>query len=356
MRALQLLTVVVPVHNEERGIAAFLGSLASTLGELAPRFEIIVVNDGSTDGTATQIARVSSQCCACYLELSRRFGHDAAVSAGMQAARGDCVILISPTGRHPVEAIPEMVALWGQGYQMVYGIEAPDLEGSVDPAGRTGAARLTGWLRPRGVWRSPLRHAFQSLLNRLSEVAIPADASDFRLLDRVVLDAILRLPERSRFMRGLYAWTGFRTVGIRLPPTPPDMGRSSRGIRELSDLAITAITAFSSTPLRLASFAGLIVSALAIAFAGYILLERLVWGQAIPGFATLALSVLLLSGLQLLAIGVVGEYVGRIFVEVKRRPNYIVSETVDSRDAALVEEDGDESVLPPPRIASVSGM
>ena len=328
MGALQLLTAVVPVHNEERGIAAFLQSLASTLSGLAPRFEIIVVNDGSTDSTATQVARASSQCCACYLELSRRFGHDAAASAGMQAAQGDCVILINPTG--PVEAIPEMVALWVQGYQMVYGIESPG--------------------------RSPLRHAFQGLLNRLSEVAIPADASDLRLLDRVVVDAILRLPERSRFMRGLYAWAGFRTVGIRLPPTQPATDRSTRGIRELSDLAITAITAFSSTPLRLASFAGLIVSALAIAFAGYILLERLVWGQAIPGFATLALSVLLLSGIQLLAIGVVGEYVGRIFVEVKRRPNYIVSQTVDSRDAAVAEEDDAESVLPSPRIASVSGM
>jgi glycosyltransferase involved in cell wall biosynthesis len=347
--ALQLLTAVVPVHNEERGIAAFLQSLASTLSGLAPRFEIIVVNDGSTDGTAMQIARISSECCTCYLELSRRFGPDAAVSAGMQAAQGDCVILISPTGRHPVEAIPEMVALWGQGYQMVYGIESPG------PKGRTG---LAGLARPRGVWRSPLRQAFQGLLNRLSEVAIPADASDFRLLDRVVLDAILRLPERSRFMRGLYAWAGFRAVGIRLPPpTQPVPSRHSRGIRELSDLAITAITAFSSTPLRLASFAGLVVSALAIAFAGYILLERLIWGQAIPGFATLSLSVLLLSGIQLLAIGVVGEYVGRIFVEVKRRPNYIVSQTVDSRDIALAEkEDGAESVLPPTRIASVSRM
>jgi glycosyltransferase involved in cell wall biosynthesis len=353
VRVLQLLTAIVPVHNEERGIAAFLQSLASTLSELAPRFEIVVVNDGSTDGTATQIARVSSQCCACYLELARRFGQDAALSAGMQAAQGDCVILISPTGRHPIEAIPEMVALWGQGYQMVYGIEAPDLAG---PTGGTRLIDVAGWLHPRAAWRSPVRHAFQRLLNRLSEVTIPADASDFRLLDRVVLDAIRRLPERSRFMRGLYAWAGFRTVGVKLPPTQPVTGRDSRGIRELSDLAITAITAFSSTPLRLASFAGLIVSALAIAFAGYILLEWLIWGQAIPGFETLALSVLLLSGLQLLAIGVVGEYVGRIFVEVKRRPNYIVSETVDSRDAAPAEEDGAESVLPPPRIASVSGM
>ena len=277
----------------------------------------------------------------------------------MQAAQGDCVVLVSPTGRHPIEAIPEMVALWGQGYQMVYGIESPALAGCTGLAAHTGAAPrtgLAGWLRPRPVWRSPLRHAFQGLLNRLSEVVIPADASDFRLLDRVVLDAILRLPERSRFMRGLYAWAGFRTVGIRLPPTQPVTDRSARGIGELSDLAITAITAFSSTPLRLASFAGLIVSALAIAFAAYILLEWLVWGQAIPGFATLALSVLLLSGIQLLAIGVVGEYVGRIFVEVKRRPNYIVSQTVDSRDAALAEQDSAESVLPPPRIASVSGM
>ena len=310
----RLVSAVVPVHNEAAGIAAFLESLAAVLADIAPHFEIIVVNDGSRDGSAAEISRVASECHVCYLELSRNFGKEAALTAGMQAAKGECVVLIDADGQHPVEAIAEMVGLWRQGYQMVYGVRTPT----------RGESRI----------RRVARAGFYRLLSKVSEVSIPDGAGDFRLLDREVVGALLRLPERNRFMKGLYAWVGFRSIAFTFQTAERSAGKSSFRLRDLAELAITGLTAFSGMPLRLVSVFGLCVSLAAIAYGAYIILEKLFLGQPIPGFATVAASVLFLSGVQLVSLGIIGEYVGRVFVEVKRRPSYLIARTVDSRGAA----------------------
>ena len=314
MRNLRLLSAVVPVFNEGAGIAAFLRSLAAALREITPSFEIVVVDDGSTDASAAEVAHVGSDCRTLYLQLSRNFGKEAALTAGMEAANGDCVLLIDADGQHPVAAIAEMVSLWRQGYQMIYGV-------------RVAAIR-------EPVVQRVARAAFYRMLSYVSEVPIPEGAGDFRLLDRDVLDAVLRLPERNRFMKGLYAWVGFKSIAFTFETAERSAGRSSFRMRDLLELALTGLTAFSGVPLRIVSLAGLGVSLAAISYGIYIVLEKLIFGQPIPGFATVAASVLFLSGVQLVSLGIIGEYVGRVFVEVKRRPSYLLARTVDSRVSA----------------------
>jgi glycosyltransferase involved in cell wall biosynthesis len=309
----KLLSAIVPVYNEAAGIASFLQSLAAALAQSAPNFEIIVVNDGSKDSSAAEIARVSAECRTLYLELSRNFGKEAALTAGLEAARGDCVVLIDSDGQHPVSAIAEMVSLWRTGYQMVYGVR---MTAAAEPAARRIA-----------------RAAFYRMLSRASDVPIPEGAGDFRLLDREVVDALLLLPERNRFMKGLYAWVGFRSIAFTFQTEDRAGGKSSFRLRDLTELALTGMTAFSSLPLRLVSMTGLVVSLASVVFGIFIVLEKVLWGQPIPGFATLAASVFFLSGVQLISLGIIGEYVGRVFIEVKRRPSYLLARTVDSRAA-----------------------
>jgi glycosyltransferase involved in cell wall biosynthesis len=306
-----LLSAVVPVYNEAAGIGGFLVSLAASLRQITPHFEIVVVNDGSRDATAAEIARVSGECRTLYLELSRNFGKEAALTAGLEAARGECVVLVDGDGQHPVAVIAEMVSLWRKGYQMVYGVRA---NAASEPAARRFA-----------------RDVFYRLLSRASDVVIPEGAGDFRLLDRDVVEALLRLPERNRFMKGLYAWVGYRSIAVTFETANRSTGKSSFRLADLAELALTGLTAFSSLPLRLVSVAGIGVSLASLAYGAYIVLEKLVWGQPIPGFATLAAAVFFLSGIQLVSLGIIGEYVGRVFVEVKRRPSYLLARTVDSR-------------------------
>jgi glycosyltransferase involved in cell wall biosynthesis len=318
-----LLSAVVPVYNEAQGIASFLLSLAGALREVTPHFEIVVINDGSRDGSAAEIAKVSAECRTLYLELSRNFGKEAALTAGLEAAQGDCVVLIDADGQHPVSAIAEMVSLWRKGYHMVYGVRATATSESAS--------------------RRLARAMFYRLLSRASDVPIPAGAGDFRLLDRDVVDALLRLPERNRFMKGLYAWVGYRSIAFTFETADRAAGTSSFRWRDLTELALTGITAFSTLPLRLVSVAGICVSLTSLLYGLFIVLEKLVWGQPIPGFATLAAAVFFLSGVQLVSLGIIGEYVGRVFVEVKRRPSYLLARTVDSRVAAerpALEDDG----------------
>jgi glycosyltransferase involved in cell wall biosynthesis len=313
---------VVPVYQEAGGIALFLQTLAAVLRDITPHFEIIVVNDGSKDGSADEIARVGRECRTLYLELSRNFGKEAALTAGMQAARGECVVLIDSDGQHPVSAIPEMVSLWRHGYQMVYGV------------------RRTAANEP--AMRRFARTAFYRMLSRVSEVPIPEGAGDFRLLDREVVSAVLQLPERNRFMKGLYAWVGFRSVAFTFETAQRTAGRSSFDLRGLLELALTGLTAFSGVPLRLVSVAGIVVSLGSFTYGAYIVLEKFILGQPIPGFATVAASVLFLSGVQLVSLGIIGEYVSRVFVEVKRRPSYLLARTLDSRGGAVRAELEDE--------------
>jgi glycosyltransferase involved in cell wall biosynthesis len=302
-------SAVVPMFNEAENAALFLAALRDQLAAIASAFEIIVVNDGSADATRAETLRVAPACNVLYLELSRNFGKEASLSAGIDAARGDVVVLIDADFQHPVELIPAMLAKWREGYDMVYGVRANRRdEGRVKRAGTA---------------------IFYRLLASGSNVDIPPDAGDFRLLDRRVVEALKRLPERTRFMKGLYAWVGFRSTPIEFEVGERAGGKTSYGLRPLARLAFAGITAFTNLPLRAVSGLGFLVSILAIGYGGYVAIERLIIGNPVPGYATIVVSIMLFAGMQLISIGIVGEYLSRVFDEVKQRPNYVVAEIAD---------------------------
>lgn len=299
------LSCVVPVFNEGAGIARFLEELHQCAAQITSRLELVVVNDGSTDDSAAQILQCAERFQVHYLELSRNFGKECALQAGLDAAEGDCVCILDADFQHPAKLIPSMVRRWQAGIDMVYAV--------CDRADRE------SW--PRRLARATVNR----LLSSQTQLHIPIGAGDFRVLDRKVVQVLCSLPERTRFMKGLYAWSGFKTEAIPYEPEQRRSGTSKYGVTKLAGLAITGITAFSTAPLRLVSLLGLTIALAAVLSGAWIVFERLFMNQPIPGFATLAASILLLSGVQLLSLGIVGEYVGRIFNEVKRRPLYVVA-------------------------------
>ncbi len=294
--------------NEADNAAEFLATLRDTLAGLTHRFEIVVVNDGSRDATRAVVLGVAAGCHVRYVELSRNFGKEAALSAGLEAARGDVVISLDGDFQHPLGELPAMLARWREGYDMVYGVRA----------GR----RDERWSKRLGA------AVFYGLLTRGTEVKIPAGAGDFRLMDRKVVDALLRLPERSRFMKGLYGWVGFRSVPVTYEVQPRAGGRSSFAMHRLVALAVSGITSFSYVPLRLIGLLGVVVSLVALGYGAWVIVETMVFRVSPPGYPTIVVSIMFFSGVQLLSLGVLGEYLGRIFEEVKQRPNYLVAEDV----------------------------
>jgi polyisoprenyl-phosphate glycosyltransferase len=303
------LSCVVPVFNEAPGIARFLEHLHHCVMHIAQHVELVLVNDGSTDDSAAEILRCADGLPVHYLELSRNFGKEHAIQAGLDVAAGDCVVILDGDFQHPAELIAGMVQRWRAGIDMVYAVRSD----------RAGERRL--------------KQLGSSVLYRLlalqSSVRIPANAGDFRLLDRKVVLALRALPERTRFMKGLYAWCGFKSEAIEFTPAPRRAGQSKYGALQLTNLAVTGITSFSTTPLRFVSLAGLTIAVGATLCGSWIVFEKLFMKQPIAGFATLAASILFLSGVQLLALGIVGEYVGRIFEEVKQRPLYVLTRTLN---------------------------
>ena len=298
------ISCVVPAFNEAANLGPLLTGLTAQLTLLTDRWEVIVVDDGSRDATPATMAAWLVGPGVRYLRLSRNFGKEAALTAGIDHAAGDVVLLMDADLQHPASLLPEMVAAWQQGADMVC------------------AARAT---RADESWSKRLGTAiFYRLVNHDSQVPIPVDAGDFRLMDRRVVDALKALPERNRFMKGLYAWVGFHTVIIPYVPADRHAGASTFSLRSLSKLAFTGVTAFTNAPLRLWSAIGVMVALFALAFGLLILVEYFVYGMDVPGWATLACGVMFFSGVQLISIGIVGEYVGRIFDEVKQRPVYLI--------------------------------
>lgn len=298
------LSCVVPAYNEAANLEPLLSGLTALLATLTPRWEVIVVDDGSRDATPAAILPWLLIPGVRYLRLSRNFGKEAALTAGIDRAEGEVVVLMDADGQHPPELIAPMLQAWREGADMV--CAARDSRAGESLAKRVGT-RL-----------------FYLLVNASSDVPIPTDAGDFRLMDRRVVDALKSLPERNRFMKGLYAWVGFRTRLIPYTPRPRQVGRSSFSLRGLARLGITGVTAFSNAPLRLWSAVGAVTALFALGFGVWILIEHYFIGHPVPGWATLVASVAFFSGIQLLSIGILGEYVGRIFDEVKQRPVYLV--------------------------------
>ena len=300
------ITCVVPAFNEAGGIAAFLNALCRHLAGLTDRYDVIVVDDGSRDGTGLEVIAASGGLPVRLIGLSRNFGKEAAISAGLEEAHGEVVVILDADFQHPFATIDEFIRHWQQGYDMVYGIRT---DRRTDPLVRRQLSRM-----------------FYRMLSRGASVDIPADAGDFRLLDRKVVAALRDLPESSRFMKGLYTWVGYRSIGIPFVVEERRSGKTSFNFPRLFELAVTGMTSFSIFPLRLWVGVGSLISGCSILYALYILGRTLVRGVDVPGWATITVAVTFLGGVQLLSIGILGEYVARIFTEVKRRPNYLVAE------------------------------
>lgn len=309
------ISCVVPVHDEAANLPAFIPALHRQLKALCARVEIIAVNDGSRDDSLALLQVLAPAFGLCVLDLSRNFGKEAALTAGLDHARGDVVLLIDADFQHPIDVIPSLLAKWREGYDMVYG----------QRNGRAG----DGWWRRRGT------ALFYYLMNRGSAVAIPEDAGDFRLMDRCVVEALRALPERTRFMKGLYAWVGFRSVAVPFPVQRRQGGRSSFGLRALCRLALTGLLSFSDLPLRIWSTLGFVIALCAIGYGSVLLLEAWHDGVTVPGWATLAVSLMFFSGVQLISVGILGEYLARVFSEVKQRPTYIVAHRLDHSPLAV---------------------
>lgn len=309
-RAPLRLSCVVPAHNEEANLERFVHALAHAAGALSQDFEIIVVNDGSCDAThEVAMALLGEGLPVRYLALSRNFGKEAALSAGIDHARGNAVLLIDADFQHPLALVPEMHALWCAGYDMVYGA-------IVDRGSESNVKRVGTGL-------------FYRLLNAGTHVKVPPNAGDFRWLDRKVVDALKALPERHRFMKGLYAWVGFKTAALPFVPEDRVAGSSSFNLRRLGALALLGLTSFTTLPLRVWSVIGSLVALVALSYGVWILVETWLFGADLAGWPTLAAGIMLFSGVQLMSIGILGEYIGRIYDEVKQRPSYLVTRDED---------------------------
>ncbi|WP_303229080.1 glycosyltransferase family 2 protein [Comamonas kerstersii] len=308
--ALQL-SCVAPAYNEQDNLRDFINALIPAVQALTSDFEIIIVNDGSRDATHDVAMQLVTQGLPVrYLALSRNFGKEAALSAGIDHARGNAVLLIDADFQHPLEMLPEMHALWQGGYEMIYGVIA-------DRGAESGAKRLG-------------TNLFYTLMNSGNGVKVPPNAGDFRWMDRKVVDALRALPERNRFMKGLYAWVGFKTAALPFVPKDRAAGQSSFNLKRLGALALLGLTSFTTLPLRVWSVIGGAVALLALAYGLWITLDTLLFGADLAGWPTLAAGIMLFSGVQLMSIGILGEYIGRIYDEVKQRPTYLIARDEDA--------------------------
>ena len=301
------ISCILPAFNEAQNLSAFVPDVLVVLAALSLRVELIVVDDGSHDDTPQVMQRLcASHSEVVSLRLSRNFGKEPALTAGLDAARGDVVILMDADGQHPVSLLPEMLQKWKQGADVVYAVR----ENRDD----------------QSTLQASLTALFYKLVNWGSKVKIPPNAGDFRLMDRAVVAALKSLPERNRFMKGLYAWVGFNSTAIDYVPLPRAGGVSNFGLRGSLSLALTGMVAFSTKPLRALTWLGLALSVVALGYGAWVVMEYFLMGIAVPGYATIVVGLMLFSGIQLLSMGILAEYVGRIYEEVKQRPAYLISQ------------------------------
>ena len=306
-----LLSIVVPVKNEEESIFAFVTRVGPILDKICPGegWEILFVDDGSSDATLVAIAAANQRDARVgALSLSRNFGKEAALSAGLDRARGRAVVPMDVDMQDPPEMLGEMVAKWREGFDMVFGVRRCR---STDTRAKRWTARL-----------------YYRAHNALTSDKIPENAGDFRLLDRKVVEVIKAMPERNRFMKGLFAWAGFRQAAVEYDRAERTTGETKFNYWKLWTLALDGITSASTVPLRVWSYIGGAIALVALAYAAFIVSRTLLFGNPVPGYASIMVSVLFLGGMQLLSLGILGEYVGRILTETKRRPLYVVRSTI----------------------------
>ncbi len=309
------ISVVIPVFREAENIAHVARRIRPVLERVASSYEVLFVDDGSTDGTMEAIRRESmGDGRIRAVSFSRNFGKEIAIAAGLDHAVGDAVIIMDADLQHPPELIETFVARWREGYVMVYG----------QRTNRPGESRMK-----RG-----LTHLFYKLFAQFGETKLPEGAGDFRLIDRRGVEVLRALGERSRFSKGLYAWIGFPSIGVAFDVEERRFGTTKWSFRRLFRFAFDGITSFSTVPLRIWTYLGSLVSLLSIVAAIYFALRTLIFGTDVPGYPSLIVSVMFFSGIQLMSLGIIGEYVGRIFAEVKRRPLYVVAETIGPEPVA----------------------
>lgn len=302
-----LISIVAPCFNETATIEFFFSEMCKNLDNQDFRVEFIFVDDGSVDDTRmklTDLADKSENVTA--ISLSRNFGKEAALTAGLDHAKGDAVIVIDVDLQDPPELIDAFVRKWREGYDVVYGQRD-------DRTSDTVAKRLTA-------------EYFYRVFNRIAGVKLPENTGDFRLMDRRVVDVIKRLPERSRFMKGLFAWVGFSAVGVPYARPARVAGDSKFNFWKLWNFALDGLVSFSTAPLRVWSYFGGFVAVISFLYASFIIIQTLIFGRDVPGYASLLVFVLFFGSVQMISVGILGEYIARLFTEVKRRPIYIVDE------------------------------
>ncbi len=305
-------SVIVPVLNEKENIDVLHSRLVSVLEQTGMDFEIVFVDDGSNDGSVESLRGLAVRDQrVVVVELARNFGHQTAITAGLEFAEGKAVIVMDADLQDPPEVLPDFIGKWREGFDVVYAIREH---------------RKEGWLKRAGY------RLFYRLLRRIANVDIPLDSGDFCLMDRRVVDLLNSMPERNRFVRGIRSWVGLNQVGLPIVRHARHAGLPKYTFGRLFLLALDGLISFSHVPLRLITVLGLGVSMVSLFLAGFYLVKKLLYGLSPPGFATLVVSIFFFAGLQLITLGVIGEYVGRIFDESKRRPLYVLRQISRKRN------------------------
>lgn len=318
------LSLVVPVYNEESALEPFLTRVVPLVEALAVPYEILCVNDGSTDGSLERLveARLHNPNIK-IVNLTRNFGKEQALTAGIDLSNGDAVIPIDADLQDPPELISNMIEKWREGFDMVVAVRR---DRSQDTFTKRKSASL-----------------FYRVIGHVADVPIPANAGDFRLMDRRVVEALKLLPERTRFMKGIFAWLGFRQTAVFYDRPARAAGVSKWRFWQLWNFALEGIFSFTTLPLRVWTYFGIAAALLALVYMTYIIVRTLLWGSDVPGYASMMVMILFFSGVNMIGLGVIGEYLGRMFVEVKRRPLYLI------RDVIGFEEEPDPPRLDVPR-------
>ncbi|MAB16607.1 MAG: glycosyltransferase [Roseobacter sp.] len=300
------LSFVIPAFNEEENIAETIRRVDTEARSLVRSYEIIVVDDGSSDGTFQHAKAADRDVPIQVIRLSRNFGKEQAIMAGLEASTGAGVVILDADLQEPLCHLASMIQHRAEGFEVVYAVRAHRED---EP-----------------YLKRLFTRVFYKLLNLGTEASIPEDARDFRLMDRRVVDALCELPERNRFMKGLYGWVGFRTKAIEIELEQRGGGKSKFGFRGLLKLGLTGMTSFTNWPLRVWTLIGMSIATLSIVYGLWIVAKTMLFGIDVPGWSTLAVAVFLLGGVQLISIGVLGEYLARVFTEVKGRPGFIIAE------------------------------
>lgn len=301
-------TVIIPIFNEERILPELRARLVAATGRLDEPCEVILIDDGSSDGSFPLMTAMHAEDPRIkIIRLSRNFGHQIAISAGLDEARGDAVVLMDGDLQDPPELLPEMISLWKKGFHVVYTVK-------------------------RSRRENPLKRlafmSFYRILHALSTIQIPMDAGNFSLMDRRVVEVLRTMPERNRYISGLRAWAGFQQTAIYYDRDPRFAGKPQMSLGRLIQLALDGIFSFSNVPLRLAVYFGLLAAAASFAGGFYVIYAKLFTNQAILGWASTILSILFVGGMILVTLGVIGEYISRIYEEVKKRPLYVVRDRI----------------------------